>query len=77
MIDFVSKEEFLEQMLDVLNREEKIGLEDKLEDIEEWDSLGYVAFLAMAAEYTDKTIKASEVRGAKTVGDLYNLIAGE
>lgn len=70
----MSKEEFLEQMLDVLNREEEIAFEDRLEDIEEWDSLGYVAFLAMATEFTDKTIKASEVRGAQTVEDLYNLI---
>lgn len=70
-------EEFLEQMLDILNREEEVNLDDKLEDIEEWDSLGYVAFLAMAAEFTEKTIKASEVRGAKTVRDLYNLVAGE
>ncbi len=70
----MSKEEFLEQMLDVLNREDEIHFEDQLEDIEEWDSLGYVAFLAMATEFTDKTIKASEVRGAQTVEDLYNLI---
>ncbi len=73
----MSKEEFLEQMLDVLNREEEISLDDKLEDIDEWDSLGYVAFLAMAAEYAEKSIRASEVRNAKTVGDLYNLVAGE
>ena len=73
----MSKEEFLEQMMDVLNREEELQLEDSLENTDEWDSLGYVAFLAMAAEYTDKAIKASEVRDAKTVGDLYNLVAGE
>ena len=73
----MSKEEFLEQMMDVLNREEELQLEDSLENIDEWDSLGYVAFLAMAAEYTEKVIKASEVRGAKTVGDLYNLVTGE
>lgn len=71
----MSKEEFLEQMLDVLNREDEVDLDDKLEEIEEWDSLGYVAFLAMATEYTDKLIKASEVRGAVTVRDLYNLVA--
>ena len=70
-------EEFKEQMLDILNRDEEVELDDKLEDIEEWDSLGYVAFLAMAAEYTERTIRASEVRGAKTVRDLYNLVAGE
>ena len=70
-------EEFKEQMLDILNRDEEVELDEKLEDIEEWDSLGYVAFLAMAAEYTERTIRASEVRGAKTVRDLYNLVAGE
>lgn len=70
-------EEFKEQMSDILNREEEVNLDDKLDDIEEWDSLGYVAFLAMAAEFTDKTIKASQVRGAKTVRDLYDLVAGE
>ena len=67
-------EEFKEQMLDVLNREDEVELDDNLDDIEEWDSLSYVAFLAMAADYTERTIRASEVRGAKTVRDLYELI---
>ena len=67
-------EEFKEQMLDVLNREEEVELDDNLDEIEEWDSLSYVAFLAMAADYTERTIRASEVRGAKTVRDLYELI---
>lgn len=69
--------EFKEQMQDLLNRENEVELDENLEDIEEWDSLGYIAFLAMAAEFTDKTIKASAVRSAKTVRDLYNLIEGE
>ena len=67
-------EEFKEQMMDVLNREEEVELDDNLDEIEEWDSLSYVAFLAMAADYTERTIRASEVRGAKTVRDLYELI---
>ena len=73
----MSKEEFKEKILDVLNREEEVEMETKLSDVEEWDSLAYVAFLAMAAEFTDKTIRASEVRGAETVGDLYDLIVEE
>ena len=67
-------EDFKEKMLDLLDREEELDLEDKLNDIEEWDSLSYVAFLAMASEFTDRVIRASEVRNAKTVGDLYELI---
>ena len=70
----MTTEEFLDGMLDVLNREEEISLDDKLEDIEEWDSLAYVAFLSMAADHTDRTIRASEVRNAETVRDLYELI---
>lgn len=68
-------EEFKEQMQDILNLENDIELDDNLEDVEEWDSLGYVAFLAMAAENTEKTIRASEVRNAKTFRDLYELVA--
>ena len=70
-------EEFKEKMLDVLNREEEVELETKLSDLEEWDSLAYVAFLAMAAEYTDKSIRASQVRNAQTMQDLYALITGK
>ena len=66
--------EFKEQMLDVLNLEEEIDLEVKLKDIEEWDSLAYVTFISMATGYTDRKITASEVRGAVTMRDLYNLI---
>lgn len=73
----MTKEEFKEKILDVLNREEEVEMETKLSDVEEWDSLAYVAFLAMAAEFTDKTIRASEVRGAETVGDLYELVVGK
>ena len=70
-------EEFSEQMIDVLNIEEEVDLDTNLADLEEWDSVAYVAYLAMAAEYTERTIRAAEVRDAKTVRDLYNLIAKE
>lgn len=70
----MTPEEFQERMLDVLNREEEVDLDANLDDIEEWDSMGYVAYLAMAAEYTEKIIRAADVRNAVTVRDLYELI---
>lgn len=70
-------EEFKEQMLDVLNREEEVDLDTNLADIEEWDSVAYVTYLAMAAEYTERTVRAAEVRNAKTVRDLYDIIVKE
>ena len=67
-------EEFKEQMQDLLNTDEEIEMDAVLENIEDWNSLSYVAFLAMAADFTEKSIRASEVRSAKTVEDLYQLI---
>jgi len=73
----VTVEEFKEQMIDVLNREEEVDLDTNLADIEEWDSVAYVAYLAMAAEYTERTVRAAEVREAKTMRDLYNILVKE
>ena len=73
----MTPEEFQERMLDVLNREEVVDLDTNLNDIEEWDSMGYVAYLAMAAEYTERTIRAMDIRNAVTMRDLYNLIVKE
>ena len=73
----ISVMEFKEQMLQVMNREDDVDMDQQLSDIEEWDSLAYVAFLAMAQDYTNKPIRASEVRGAEKVRDLYDLIARE
>lgn len=70
----MTEQEFKEKMLDVLNREEEVELDTNLNDVEEWDSLAYVAFLTMAAEYTEKTIRAAQVRNAQTMRDLYDLI---
>lgn len=70
-------EEFKEQMLYVLNREEAVDLDTNLADIEEWDSVAYVAYLSMTAEYTDRIIRAAEIRSAKTMRDLYNLIVND
>ena len=70
-------EEFQDKMMDVLNRDEPVDLDANLSDIEEWDSLGYIAYLAMASGYTEKVIRAADIRSAVTVRDLYELIVKE
>ena len=70
----MTQEEFKERMVDVLNLDEKIDMDIKLNDLSEWDSLAYVAFIAMAAGVTKKRLRASEVRNAETMRDLYELI---
>lgn len=67
-------EKFVETMVDMLDTEEEIGAETVLADIDEWDSLSFVAFVAMAKGTYGKTIVAADVRAAKTIADLYELV---
>ena len=48
--------------------------EYETDDIEEWDSLSLVSYIAMANSSYGKKINASEVRKAVTVQDLYDLV---
>ena len=68
------EKEFLEKMMDILDCEQEITMDSILADIEEWDSLSFVSFLAMADASYGKSVLAKDVRIAETTGDLYNLI---
>ena len=68
------EQEFLEKMVDVLDCEQEITMDTALDEIEEWDSLSFISFMAMASSTYDKKLVSSNVRGAKTVCDLYELV---
>lgn len=65
---------FIECMQDILDSEQKITVDSVLSNIEEWDSLSYVSFIAMAKASYGKKIDAKMVKEAKTIGDLYNMV---
>ena len=64
-------EKFIEKMVDVLDSEEEITAETILSDLEEWDSL---SFMAMANAVYGKKVLPSDVKAAKTLKDLYELV---
>lgn len=68
------EKEFLAKMSDLMDYEDELSLASNLEDIEEWDSLSYVSFIAMAKASYSKKIDAKMVKEAKTIGDLYNMV---
>ncbi len=68
------EKEFLEKMADILDCEQEISMESVLADIEEWDSLSFVSFLAMANAAYGKKVAPAAVREAKTIGDLLLLV---
>ncbi len=70
----MGKKEFIDFLVELMDTEDDLTLETKLEDVEEWDSLSYVAFLAAAAKFVSGRIEPQEVKQAKTVNDLYKLL---
>ena len=73
----MTEQEFIAKMKDeVLFTENDLSLDMPLENIEEWDSLGFVGFIAMAKESGCTQVNRNAVTGAKTLGDLFALVQG-
>lgn len=70
------KNAFIEKMVDLMDTENELTMDTKLMDIEEWDSLSFVSFIAFANAQAGKKLTPDMVRSAKTVSDLYHLIEG-
>ena len=66
--------QFLEKMTDILECEQEVTMETVLADLEEWDSLSLVSFMAMANAAYGKKVIPADVKMAKTVADLYELV---
>lgn len=70
----MERNEFVEKLKDLLDCEDEIAMDTGLDEIEEWDSLGVITFLAEMGKYTSYQMKANDVKSAKTVEDLYILL---
>ena len=71
----MTEKDFLAKMTELLDVEKELTLDSALCAIEEWDSLSFVSFLAMASSLCDKVIEPKHVLGAITIGDLFKLLA--
>lgn len=70
----MTKEIFLERMADILDVEDEITLDTNLSELDEWDSLSIVSYVAMANAACGKKVDVKSVREAVTIQDLYNLL---
>lgn len=66
----MTKQEFLEKLQDVLERDDEITEDMVLADMEEWDSLAAMAVMAFFNRQLSITLLPAEVREMKTVQDL-------
>ncbi|MBR3622978.1 MAG: hypothetical protein IKN43_06480 [Selenomonadaceae bacterium] len=70
----MNEHDFIEQLVNLMDTEEDISMDSSLENIEEWDSLSYVSFLAMCTKHLGRRVEPQKVREAKTVRDLYEIV---
>ena len=70
----MTTKEFIEKLTDILDCEEELTMETELSEIEEWDSLGVISFLADMGRVSLTPVKAVDVKAAKPVGELFALI---
>lgn len=62
---------FLKEFLEILQTEEPISMDTKLEEIEEWDSLTKISTISWLLE-KNIDITIDEISTFKTVGEIAN-----
>ena len=70
----MTKDDFLERMVEILDAEDEISLDMNLSELEEWDSLSIVSYVAMANANCGKKVDIKKVREAVTIQNLYDLL---
>ncbi len=68
----MNKEEFLEKLQDIFERDDEITEDMVLDEIDEWDSLSAMAVMAFFNKSLSITLLPAEVREMKTIADLIN-----
>ena len=66
----MTKEEFLNEMVEVLQTEEELSFETVLDDLDEWDSLSVMATMAFLEKSFGVKTTMKDYHEMKTIGDI-------
>ena len=66
----MNKEEFLNEMVEVLQTEEELSFETVLDDLDEWDSLSVMATMAFLEKNFCVKTTLKDYKEMKTIGDI-------
>ncbi|MBR1672984.1 MAG: hypothetical protein IJ702_08650 [Fretibacterium sp.] len=69
----MTEQDFLVKMKEILDNED-VTMDTALADIEEWDSVSVVGYVAMANATCGKRPIAEQIRGCASIRDLYGLL---
>ena len=69
----MKREEFIESIEEILMLEEgELNLEQNLIDYEDWDSMSYLALIALFDKRLSKKLDIETIKGFKTPNDIIN-----
>lgn len=71
----MNKSELLEEIKEILQRDEEISLSMKLEDIEEWDSLANISMISLYDHLFGVIVTSETIEDCQTLDDLVKLVA--
>lgn len=66
----MNKEQFLEEMVEVLQTEDEITMDTVLEDLEEWDSLSIMSTMAFLDKNFGVKTNMADYKNMITIGDI-------
>lgn len=66
------KLEMLEEMLDL--DAGTLKPETMLSDLEEWDSIAVISFIALMDDEFDKLVRGKDIKEKETIGDIMDLM---
>jgi acyl carrier protein len=76
--DDVSKTQLLEHLTQILEVPEgSLTGDEKLDDLQEWNSIAMMSFIAFADEHFNKILSPRQFAGCETVNDLGKLLPAE
>ncbi len=72
--NIMEKKYFLEELKNVLDLNQELNFEDKLLELEDYDSLVQMSVAAWVSDSCDIECKVSDVSNFTTVEDIFNFI---
>lgn len=69
-------EEFILKFADIFDDidESTLTADTEFRNLEDWDSIAGLSVIAMVDEEYGVTLNAEDMRGSRTIGDIYNII---
>lgn len=68
----MTRDEFLKEMVEVLQTEDELSLDTVLADLDEWDSLSVMATMAFLDKSFGVKTTMKDYKEMKTIGDIAN-----